>query len=194
MNTKANKMENTEIERKFLVLSDAYKAVAESRSEIVQAYLMCDDERSLRVRMRGGKGFITFKAEMGGAKELETHTYDLTEEGLSDVIGFQNYQQLQEEYPNLSLGTVYRNLNQLSEEHVIRRVGVINGQERFDADIHPHAHFVCNRCGAVLDLPDYAPSRHYIQSLSEQYEFIVEGHEFNLRGLCQDCKKNIALQ
>lgn len=63
MNTKANKMENTEIERKFLVLSDAYKAIAESRSEIVQAYLMCDDERSLRVRIRGGKGFITFKAE-----------------------------------------------------------------------------------------------------------------------------------
>lgn len=63
MNTKANRMENTEIERKFLVLSDAYKAVAESRSEIVQAYLMCDDERSLRVRIRGGKGFITFKAE-----------------------------------------------------------------------------------------------------------------------------------
>lgn len=63
MNTKANKMENTEIERKFLVLSDAYKAVAKSRSEIVQAYLMCDDERSLRVRIRGGKGFITFKAE-----------------------------------------------------------------------------------------------------------------------------------
>lgn len=56
-------MENTEIERKFLVLFDAYKAVAESRSEIVQAYLMCDDERSLRVRIRGGKGFITFKAE-----------------------------------------------------------------------------------------------------------------------------------
>ena len=104
------------------------------------------------------------------------------------------YQQLQEEYPNLSLGTVYRHLNQLSEEHVIRRVGVINGQERFDADIHPHAHFVCNRCGAVLDLPDYAPSRHYIQSLSEQYEFIVEGHEFNLRGLCKDCKNQFTLE
>ncbi len=46
---------------------------------------------------RDEQRIITFKAEMGGAKELETHTYDLTEEGLSDVIGFQNYQQLQED-------------------------------------------------------------------------------------------------
>ena len=104
------------------------------------------------------------------------------------------YQQLRDEYPNLSLGTVYRNLNQLSEEHVIRRVGVINGQERFDADTRPHAHFVCNCCGTVLDLPDYAPPRHYIQSLSTQYGFTAQAHEFNLRGLCSDCKKNITLE
>lgn len=104
------------------------------------------------------------------------------------------YQQLREEYPNLSLGTVYRNLNQLSDQQIIRRVGVINGQERFDADIRPHAHFVCNRCGTVLDLPDFPPSRQYIQSLSTQYGFTVEGHESNLRGLCQDCKKIITLE
>ena len=104
------------------------------------------------------------------------------------------YQQLKDEYPNLSLGTVYRNLNQLSEQRIIRRVGVINGQERFDSDTYPHAHFVCNCCGAVLDLPDYAPSRQYVQSLSEQYGFMVEGHEFNLRGLCKDCKNHITLE
>ncbi len=104
------------------------------------------------------------------------------------------YQQLREEYPSLSLGTVYRNLNQLSEQQIIRRVGVINGQERFDADTRPHAHFVCNCCGTVLDLPDFGPSRRYVHTLSLQYGFTVEGHEFNLRGLCQDCKKNIALE
>ena len=104
------------------------------------------------------------------------------------------YQRLKDKYPNLSLGTVYRNLNQLSEQHIIHRVGVINGQERFDADTHPHAHFVCTCCGAVLDLPDCAPSRQYIQSLSMQYGFTVEEHECNLRGLCSDCKKNITLE
>ncbi|HIT02198.1 MAG TPA: transcriptional repressor [Candidatus Enterenecus merdae] len=104
------------------------------------------------------------------------------------------YQQLKEQYPNLSLGTVYRNLNQLSEQHIIRRVGVIQGQERFDADTYPHAHFVCNRCGTVMDLPDCAPSEQDIQALGKQYGFMVEGHEFNLRGLCQDCKHHITLE
>lgn len=104
------------------------------------------------------------------------------------------YQQLKDDYPNLSLGTVYRNLNQLSEQHIIRRVGVINGQERFDSDTYPHAHFVCNCCGSVTDLPDYPPSEGYVQSLSEQYGFYVEGHEFNLRGLCKDCKNQITLE
>lgn len=104
------------------------------------------------------------------------------------------YQQLKPEYPDLSLGTVYRNLNQLSEQHLIQRVGVINGQERFDADLHPHAHFVCNRCGMVIDLPDNPPAQEYSKSLSEQYGFKVEGHEFNLRGLCKDCKKFLTLE
>ncbi len=104
------------------------------------------------------------------------------------------YQQLKAEYPNLSLGTVYRNLNQLSGQHIIRRVGVINGQERFDADLRPHAHFVCNRCGLVLDLPDDPPDPEYARRYSEQYGFVVEGHEFSLRGLCADCKKILALE
>lgn len=98
------------------------------------------------------------------------------------------YRQMKPEYPDLSLGTVYRNLNQLSEAGLIRCVGVIDGQERFDADVTPHAHFVCNRCGTVIDLPDHEPGRRYTQGLSEQYGFKVEGHEFNLRGLCKDCK------
>ncbi len=104
------------------------------------------------------------------------------------------YQQLKPEYPDLSLGTVYRNLNQLSEQRMIRRVGVINGQERFDADLRPHAHFVCNRCGLVIDLPDNAPDQGYTQSLSEQYGFLAESHEFSLRGLCKDCKKILKLE
>ena len=60
-------MKNTEIERKFLVLSDSYKALAASHSEIIQAYLICDEERSLRVRIRGEQAFITFKANLKDA-------------------------------------------------------------------------------------------------------------------------------
>lgn len=46
---------------------------------------------------RGDRKVITFKAEMGGAKELETHEYDIDAEGLSDVLGFQNFDKLSED-------------------------------------------------------------------------------------------------
>ena len=97
------------------------------------------------------------------------------------------YQGMKDIYPDISLGTVYRNLNQLCEEKLVMRVGVVDGHERFDADISPHAHFFCSKCGEVLDLPDNAPTQNYVKSLSKQYGFVVESHEFKLRGLCKDC-------
>lgn len=100
------------------------------------------------------------------------------------------YHRMREEYPDISLGTVYRNLNQLCEERMVIRVGTVDGQERFDADTTPHAHFFCNRCGVVLDLPDNAPTQNYVNTLSKQYGFVAESHEFKLRGLCEDCRSN----
>lgn len=98
------------------------------------------------------------------------------------------YQQLRIQYPGLSLGTVYRNLNQLCEQGAVRRVGTVNGQERYDADTSPHAHFICGRCGAVLDLPGAPPDADYLKRVSVQYGFQPEGCEFIVRGLCKDCK------
>lgn len=99
------------------------------------------------------------------------------------------YQQLKPEFPDLSLGTVYRNLSQLREEKLIRQVGVVNGQERFDADTHDHGHFVCGCCGEVIDVPDYTPGEKVLLELSSEYGFMVEGHEFYLKGLCETCYK-----
>lgn len=62
------------------------------------------------------------------------------------------YQQLKPEYPDLSLGTVYRNLAIFKEEGSIRSVGVFNGLERYDGIVTPHSHFICTGCGAVQDL------------------------------------------
>ena len=58
------------------------------------------------------------------------------------------YAALRPEYPDLSLGTVYRNLKKFCAEGKARSVGVINGQEHFDGDTSAHSHFVCD-CSAV---------------------------------------------
>ena len=50
------------------------------------------------------------------------------------------YAQLKPRYPNLSLGTVYRNLKKFCENGKAVSVGVINGQEHFDGNVKPHAH------------------------------------------------------
>ena len=60
------------------------------------------------------------------------------------------FSQLKPKYPDLSLGTVYRNLKKFCETGKAASVGVINGQEHFDGNTAPHAHLVCSHCGAVV--------------------------------------------
>lgn len=97
------------------------------------------------------------------------------------------YKRLKQSYPDLSLGTVYRNLGQLCAQGLVRRVGTVNGQERYDGRTCPHSHFICNRCGSVVDLPQLSPGEGCVEQLSVQYGFTVEGCEFIVRGLCPDC-------
>ena len=99
------------------------------------------------------------------------------------------YEQVRREIPDISLGTVYRNLNQLCEHGLIKRVGTVNGQERYDGDVSPHAHFVCHCCGSVLDLPPSPPTQGYVEECSKQFGFEATSYEVHVFGLCQACKK-----
>ena len=62
------------------------------------------------------------------------------------------YNSLKSEYPDLSLGTVYRNLKLLEENGTVKSVAVVDGRERYDALMSPHSHFVCSKCGRVIDV------------------------------------------
>ena len=97
------------------------------------------------------------------------------------------YREMKAEYPDLSLGTVYRNLSHLCERGLIRRVGAVNGQERYDGVVAPHSHFICKRCGAIVDLPEHSPGRDYLDAVGVQYGFQAEGCEFIVRGMCRGC-------
>ena len=90
--------------------------------------------------------------------------------------------------PGLSLATVYRNLSQLCEQGLAVRVGTVNGQERYDGRTRPHAHFICNRCGRVADLPPLTPGEDWVERLGVQYGFTAERCEFIVRGLCEGCE------
>ncbi len=98
------------------------------------------------------------------------------------------YQNLKSAYPDLSLGTVYRNLAQFKDEGLVASIGVINGQERFDANVTPHTHFVCSKCGAVIDVPGVFRSDEVIRS-ARRMGFEVTSCEILLHGLCPKCRK-----
>ena len=53
--------------------------------------------------------------------------------------------------PNISLGTIYRNLHVLANEGKIQELNCDGNQKRFDANSCLHYHFVCKECGAVID-------------------------------------------
>lgn len=97
---------------------------------------------------------------------------------------------LKTDYPDLSLGTVYRNLSYFKAQGTITSVGVVNGQERFDATTHPHAHFVCECCNSVLDVEGLNPTPQLEPDISNAYGFSVTRSETVLYGLCKKCLKH----
>ena len=97
------------------------------------------------------------------------------------------YQKLKPTHPDLSLGTVYRNLIFFQDHGLIQSVGVVRGQERFDGVTTPHSHFVCECCGSVIDLPEISLDADLDQSVSRQYGLAVSRHELTFHGLCPAC-------
>lgn len=99
------------------------------------------------------------------------------------------YDQLKPEIPDLSRGTVYRNLRLFLAEGAVASVGVVDGLERFDGDVSPHAHFICRRCGEVVDLPGLAS----LETMAGQTEDLtggrIESCVLSFSGLCRHCVK-----
>lgn len=96
-------------------------------------------------------------------------------------------EQLRPELPNLNQATVYRNLVQLKEEGLIRSMGVVAGQEHFDADLQPHAHVMCSRCGRITDIPLSREMITVQEDAFRQTGFEIFASRY--MGLCPECRK-----
>lgn len=96
------------------------------------------------------------------------------------------YERLKKEIPDLSMGTVYRNLNILIEQGLVRKIDFGSTFDRFDANIDPHYHFVCEKCGAItdLDLPIDASLNEWVNAKTQ---FRAKRHRIEFYGLCNRC-------
>ncbi|WP_418463064.1 Fur family transcriptional regulator [Frisingicoccus sp.] len=98
------------------------------------------------------------------------------------------YTAIREVYPNISLGTVYRNLTLLAKQGEISKISCGETSDRFDIRTDPHYHFICEKCGRVEDLPDMD-----MQAVNawagENYDGDIFGHQLYFYGRCRECRE-----
>ena len=99
----------------------------------------------------------------------------------------QIYFDLRKEIPNLSLGTVYRNLKVLQNLGKINSIPSIDGVEHYDAICSNHIHFVCQECGTIYDVMDVDFDQ-LIKSLNLDEKLAPEKLELKILGKCHKCK------
>lgn len=99
------------------------------------------------------------------------------------------YMHIRKEYPNISLGTVYRNLNLLVEQGDIIRIKHKDGGDHFDGNLEEHYHFVCKNCNKVIDLK-MESIKHINQIAGAEFKGKIEGSTTLFYGLCPECVKD----
>ena len=96
------------------------------------------------------------------------------------------YMDIKEDFPNISLGTVYRNLSLLSDLGEIQKIATGAGPDRFDGNPKPHCHFQCRTCSSVLDIPFEYP-KELNEHVAKSFPGIIEGNSIQFFGLCPSC-------
>jgi Fur family ferric uptake transcriptional regulator len=97
------------------------------------------------------------------------------------------YERVRRRLPKISLGTVYRNLELLAAMGKIQKLDLAGGEARFDANLDPHGHVRCVRCGRVDDVEGPLPTA-WIEQTGEAAGYEVLGHRLELLGLCPECQ------
>ena len=99
------------------------------------------------------------------------------------------YDKLREQFPKISLATVYRNLKQLEETGEIVSIKGGTGPEHYDGATNCHYHFICGECGSVKDM-EVQPVTDLVDKCKEETNFEISGYSLLFYGKCEKCKSN----
>lgn len=98
------------------------------------------------------------------------------------------YTEMRKEFPNISLGTVYRNLAVLEDMKMVKKISTGNSFERYDANTKPHIHFICEECNEVIDV--YGDDiKKYLDECLNNIPHQILNHSLICSGICQKCNK-----
>lgn len=98
------------------------------------------------------------------------------------------YDEISKEHPNISRGTVYRNLQKLCESGEIRKVEIPDGADHFDHLCHNHYHVQCVSCERVFDV-DMKYMDNITDNINNSNGFEFFDHNIIFKGLCPECQK-----
>ncbi len=126
---------------------------------------------------------IKYSRQRESIKEYLTSTHS---HPTADAV----YMHVKEEFPNISLGTVYRNLNLLADMGEAQKITTPNGGDRFDARTDPHYHVICNSCGNVFDLELASEHIEEINQIANRhFDGKIDSHSIIFNGCCPHCLK-----
>ena len=97
------------------------------------------------------------------------------------------YAELKQQIPDLSMGTVYRNLNLFRQQGLASVVATVQGVERFDANTEPHVHFICADCGTVTDLMEMEIPQAFSDRAAQLSGGKIDGCSLSFTGTCSHC-------
>ena len=97
------------------------------------------------------------------------------------------YNEIREEYPRMSLGTVYRNLHQMAEDGEVRRLSFPDSPDRFDIHTKPHQHIRCIQCGCYYNIEE-SNLGDIDRSVERDTGFVVTAHQMLFDGICPACR------
>lgn len=96
------------------------------------------------------------------------------------------YERVREQLPNVSLGTIYRNLRSLANMDEVLQLSYGSGQDRYDGNPKAHYHFRCSQCGCVSDVQ--LPYEHELdRRATHACSGRVTGHRLEFVGVCSSC-------
>lgn len=98
------------------------------------------------------------------------------------------YEQARQTLPNISLGTVYRNLSQLTEAGEVVSFKTRDGSEHYDACCAPHLHLCCGECGEIVDL-EIPFAEDFIRQCAMYANAEIHGHHILFYGICSECRR-----
>ena len=102
------------------------------------------------------------------------------------------FSDLKQQIPDLSIGTVYRNLKLFQQQGLVSVIATVSGVERFDANTDPHVHFICEDCDAVVDLHQLSTPQSLCSEAENSIGCSVSGCQLSFTGKCRTCLESQA--